>query len=380
MISNVGLQPFHAMNVFGHAQRLEAAGRDICHLQVGEPGAPPAPAVVAALQRAVSEPQRYTPALGMLPLRHALSNYYRRNHGVAVDPEHLMITTGSSAGFIISFLAAMQPGARLAVTRPGYPAYLNTTSALGFAPVEIPLSAANGWRLSGADIAAAFEREPFAALLFASPANPTGASVSRDGMADIVATCRRLGVRLISDEIYHRLDFSGPSSSALEFGDDAIVINSFSKYYCMTGYRVGWAYFPPDLIDRAIMLQQNLFISAPSLSQLAATVALAEVEHAEAQKAHYLRNRRVVFDRLRDIGLPAREPDGAFYAYVDVSRYTNDSLGFCFELLDEAGVATAPGIDFDRVNGGRYIRLSFAGSTDTVERGLERLAGFLATR
>jgi aspartate/methionine/tyrosine aminotransferase len=239
----------------------------------------------------------------------------------------------------------------------------------------------SGWRLSGANIEQAYRDEPFDGLLFASPANPTGAAVTREALAEIVATCRRLGVRLISDEIYHGLDYRGPSVSALEFGDDAIIINSFSKYYCMTGYRIGWMVLPEAVLRKTQMLQQNLFISAPTLSQVAARVALGQRDYAEAQKEQYAANRHVVAEWLAREGLgDGHEPDGAFYAYVDMSRYTNDSLAFCTQMVREAGVATTPGIDFDRVNGGRFVRLSYAGTRQAVDEGLDRIGRFLKAR
>lgn len=215
-------------------------------------------------------------------------------------------------------------------------------------------------------------------MLFASPANPTGAAVTREGLREIVDTCARLGVRLISDEIYHGLDYRGPSTSALEFTRDAIIVNRFSKYYCMTGWRIGWMVLPHDLLRRAEMLQQNLFISAPSLSQIAGTVALGERDYADAQKVGYAANRQVLKAGLEQLGFAdLQEPDGAFYAYVDVSRLTNDSLAFCRELLDVAGVATTPGIDFDRTNGSRFVRLSYAGTKATIEDALDRMARWL---
>jgi aspartate/methionine/tyrosine aminotransferase len=375
--ADTGLKPFHAMEMVALAKTIEAEGRSVCHLEVGEPAAPPAPKVLEAVRQALPEAQRYTNAKGQLPLRLALVDYYQQRHGIAVDPESILVTMGSSAGFILAFHAAFRPGAAVAVTRPGYPAYLNTLDGLGFSAVEIPLTAENGWRLTGAAIAAAYERQPFAGLLFASPANPTGASVDRAGLADVIATCARLGVRLISDEIYHGLDYRGPSVSALETVRDAIVINSFSKYYCMTGWRIGWMVLPGDLVRRAEMLQQNFFISAPTLSQVAARVALGEVDYSEKQKAQYAENRTVLTAGLRALGLVVGEADGAFYAYADVGRFTNDSLAFCKRLLVEAGVAATPGIDFDRVNGNRFVRFSYAGSRETMEQALERMGGFL---
>jgi aspartate/methionine/tyrosine aminotransferase len=284
---------------------------------------------------------------------------------------------GSSSAFILSFLGAFSHGATIAVTRPGYPAYLNGLIGMGFGIVEIPVTAAAGWRLSAADIEAVYAREKFDGLLLASPANPTGAALTREQLAEIVATCGKLGVRFISDEIYHGLDYRGPSVSALEFTRDAIVINSFSKYYCMTGWRIGWMVVPDDVLRRTQMLQQNLFISAPTLSQLAAIAALDERHYYEEQKAHYAQNRLVLGQGLRALGLDVADGDGAFYAYANVGRFTNDSLSFCKQLLQEAGVAATPGVDFDRTNGSRFVRFSYAGSRATIEQALERMAGFL---
>ena len=376
-----GLRPFYVMEVTARAKQVEASGRTVMHMESGEPGAPPAPKVREAVAAALDEPQKYTHSAGQIELRRALADYYRAQHGVTVDSESIMVTMGSSSGFILAFLAAFGRGARIAVTRPGYPAYLNTLDGLGMEAVEIPVSAAAGWRLTAADIEGAYAREKFDGLLFASPANPTGAAVTREGLKEIVETCARLGVRFISDEIYHGLDYRAPSVSALEFTRDAIIINSFSKYYCMTGWRIGWMVLPEDIVQRTYMLQQNLFIAAPTLSQIAGRVALGERDYAEAQKAQYAINRHALAEGLAQFGLAtASEGDGAFYAYVDFSRYTNDSLGFCMQMLDEVGVAATPGIDFDRLNGNRFVRFSYAGTRSTIDEGLNRIGDFLRRR
>lgn len=378
LFANSKLQPFHAMEILGRAKALEAAGRQIAHLEVGEPGVPPAPKVLEAVRAALPHAQRYTHSKGQIELRLALAESYRAQHGVEVDPELIVATMGSSSGFILAFLGAFEPGTKIAVTRPGYPAYLNTLDGLNFEAVEIPLYAADGWHLTGAAIEEAYRKEPFAGLLFASPANPTGAAVDRAGLADTVETCRRLGVRLISDEIYHGLDYRGPSVSALELSRDAIVINSFSKYYCMTGWRIGWMVLPEDLVRRIEMLQQNLFISAPTLSQIAARVALGERAYSEEQKAHYAENRLLLDQGLKALGFELGQPsDGAFYAYADASPFTNDSLDFCKRLLEDAGVAATPGVDFDRVDGRRFVRFSYAGTRETIERAVDSMASFL---
>lgn len=372
------LKPFHAMEIMRRAKALEAEGRAICHLEVGEPGAPPAPKVREAVARALPDPQGYTNATGTRELREALARYYSEHHGIAVDPEMIVATMGSSAGFILAFHAAFRPGARIAITRPGYPAYFNTLIGLGFEVVEIPLSPANGWKLTGDAVARAHAAMSFEGLLFASPANPTGAAVGREGLAELVATCAGLGIRLLSDEIYHGLDYQGPSVSALELTRDAIVINSFSKYYCMTGWRIGWMVMPGDLIRRTEILQQNLFISAPTLSQIAATVALGERDYAEEQKAGYAQNRLLLADGLLNLGFEIGPPaEGAFYAYAGLGRFSNDAMAFCQRMLDEAGVAATPGIDFDRTSGNRFVRFSYAGTQATIEDALERMASWL---
>ena len=372
-----GMEPFHGLEINALARALEAEGRDIAFLEQGQPAAPPAPRVLSALRGVVGGPQRYTHFAGMPALRAALARYYSEHHGVAVSEDSVIATMGSSSGFVLAFLGSFAPGAKIAVTRPGYTAYLNTLYGMDYRPVEIPVGAAEGWHLTPAAIEAAYAREPSAGLLLASPANPTGAAVSRGQLGEVVATCARLGVRFISDEIYHGLDYRGPSVSALEFTRDAIVINSFSKYYCMTGWRIGWMVLPDDILRRTQILQQNLFIAAPTLSQVAATVALGERDYAEAQKAHYAANRPLLTDGLRALGFGVDMGDGAFYAYADASRFTNDSLAFCKRLLVEAGVAASPGVDFDRVNGGRYLRFSYAGSRETVDKALERMRRFL---
>ena len=370
--------PFHALEILKRAKAIEAGGRVVCHLEVGEPGAPPAPKVIEAVGRALPQAQGYTNAKGLIELREALAGYYSAQHGVTVDPDAVLATMGSSAGFIIAFHAAFAPGARIAITRPGYPAYVNTLVGLGFEIAEIPLSAATGWQLRGSDIEAAYKLQPFAGLLFASPANPTGAAVDRAGLQDIIDTCKRLGVQLISDEIYHGLDYRGPSVSALELTRDAIVINSFSKYYCMTGWRIGWMVMPEPLLRRAEILQQNLFISAPTLSQIAATAALGERDYSEEQKAHYADNRLLLNDGLRTIGFDVGHlSEGAFYVYAGISQFSNDSMAFCQTLLEDAGVASAPGIDFDRSGGRSFVRFSYAGTRQTMELALERMGTFL---
>jgi len=374
------LRPFYAMEILAMAKQKEALGIEICHLEVGEPGARAAPDVRDAVAEAVQNaPQRYTHAKGNASLREGLVDYYRQQHKVIVDPEDILVTNGSSAGFILAFLAGFERGAKIAVTRPGYPAYLNILTSLGFEPVEIELSAAQSWRLDADMVRAAYAKNEFAGLLLASPANPTGAMIEREDLKEVVETCGDLGVRFISDEIYHGLSHGMSETSALEFGSDSIVINSFSKYYCMTGWRLGWMVLPKDLMRRTEIMAQNMFISAPSMSQLAGEVALKCRDYYDAQKSHYLSNGLLLTRALQEMGFKdVCQSDGAFYAYANISAFSNDSVTFCQKLLERGDVAATPGVDFDRVNGNNFVRFSYAGSRQTIEDAIEKMAGFLS--
>lgn len=375
-----GLRPFYAMEILAMAKEKEAAGIEISHLEVGEPGAQVAPEVREAVAKSVMEDrQGYTHAKGSRELREKLSVYYRHRHKAIVDPENILVTNGSSAGFVLGFLSAFKPGANIAVTRPGYPAYLNILSSLGFEAVEIAVSAQNGWRLTAQQLREAYAANPFDGLLLASPANPTGAMIERDAFEQIILTCRELGVRFISDEIYHGLSHGMAETSALEFGHDALIINSFSKYFCMTGWRIGWMVLPQDLVRRTEIMAQNMFISAPSIAQVAASVALDCRDYYDAQKQKYIRNGAVLTQALNEMGLrDVRQSDGAFYAYVDISDFSNDSIDFCQKLLERAEVAATPGVDFDRMDGHKFVRFSYAGSSEVIDAAIEKIAGFLA--
>ncbi|WP_127143453.1 pyridoxal phosphate-dependent aminotransferase [Pelagibacterium montanilacus] len=372
------LRPFYAMEILARAKALEAQGRTVRHLEIGEPGASPAPGVLGAVRAGLDIRSGYTAAKGDPLLRARLSARYRERHGVDIDPDRIIVTMGSSSGFILTFLSAFQPGARIAVTRPGYPAYLNTLAALNFSAVELPLSAANGWVLTPEAIEATWQECPFEGLLLASPANPTGAALDSEALAAIMACCSRLGVRFISDEIYHGLNHTGPDASALEAGDEAIVVNSFSKYYCMTGWRIGWLVMPEDIVRRAEIMAQSLFISASSISQRAALAALDESAYYEARKAEYSENRAILAAGLERLGFGDTRPaDGAFYAYVNASAFTNDTMDFCISMLELAGVASTPGADFDRIDGHKFVRFSYAGTRADIEDALDRMDAFL---
>jgi aspartate/methionine/tyrosine aminotransferase len=372
------VQPFLAMDVMAEAFRRKAAGENIISMAVGQPADPAPSAVRSAAEKAAREGRiGYTESLGMLPLRLALSQHYHDHYGLTVPASRICITTGSSAAFTLAFLAAFDAGATIAITAPGYPAYRNIIAALGLNVVEIPVNNAHGV-LTADKLVSCHKAHPFDGLLIASPANPTGSVIPEAEFELIVQTCRKLGIRLISDEIYHRLNFTGPDRSALALGDDMIVINSFSKFYCMTGWRIGWMILPETMVRAVERLHQSLSISAPEISQIAAIAALTATEELMLVKARYAQNRALLSAKLPGLGLPLLTPaDGAFYAYCDVSAHTNDSMDFSRRMLAEIGVAAAPGIDFDLNDGHRAMRFSYAGSIEDIAEAIQRLERWL---
>ncbi|GAB4543704.1 MAG: aminotransferase class I/II-fold pyridoxal phosphate-dependent enzyme [Roseibium sp.] len=371
--------PFIAMDVLAEAARLEAAGRSIIHMEVGQPSAPAPAAALVAARRALEHGRLgYTEALGISPLRTALADHYRATYGVDVPADRIMATTGSSAGFNLAFLAAFDPGDRIVLTAPGYPAYRNILKALGLVPVEVEVGAETRWSLTPELLDTAMADGPVKGVLVASPANPTGTMMTADALEDLVRYCEDAGVWFISDEIYHGLDYAQGQKSALEISQNVIVINSFSKYYCMTGWRIGWMVLPEQLVRPTERIAQSLYISPPELSQIAATAALGAVQELESVKAVYAANRDLLLKGLPGIGLDRLLPvDGAFYIYADVSRFSRDSLAFARRMLEDAGVAATPGVDFDPVHGHDYLRFSFAGAHADMKEALERLGRFL---
>ncbi len=366
------------MDVVARAARLEAAGRRIIHMEVGQPAAAAPSSARAAAQAALGGPVGYTESLGIAPLRARIAAHYRERHGIDVDPGRVVVTTGSSAGFMLAFLAMFEPGDRVAIACPGYPPYRNILAALGCEPVAIEISASNRWALTAADVIAAHRTRPLAGVLFASPANPTGTMMTADALAALIAAAEGEGIRCISDEIYHGLDYAFAAQTALAYSGNAMIINSFSKYFCMTGWRVGWMVAPEALIRPIERLQQSLAISVPTLSQIAARAAFDGAAEMEAVKHGYEDNRRVLVEGLPRAGLDNFLPvDGGFYLYADVSRFCDDSFAFAGRMLEEAGVAATPGIDFDPVHGRHYVRFSYAGSTEEMREAVERIAGWL---
>lgn len=372
--------PFIVMDVMAAAARLEAAGGHVVHMEVGQPAAP-APSTAIAAARAALDTGRigYTEALGIPALRARIASHYAEHHDVSVDPGRIVITTGSSAAFSLAFLALFEPGDRVAVASPGYPPYRHILTALGCEPVPIEISAATGWAVTAEALLEAHRKAPLRGALVASPANPTGTMLTAGALAGLVRGCEGEGIRFISDEIYHGLDYAFPAETALRLSDQAVVINSFSKYFCMTGWRIGWMVVPDELVRPVERLQQNLAISAPTLSQVAALAAFDGRDEMEAVKHGYEVNRRTLIEGLPKAGLDKFLPvDGAFYLYAEVSRFCLDSLDFAKRMLAEAGVAATPGLDFDPVNGHRFIRFCYAGSNADMREAVERIAHWLA--
>ncbi|MGC4027138.1 MAG: aminotransferase class I/II-fold pyridoxal phosphate-dependent enzyme [Mesorhizobium sp.] len=371
------VEPFHAMDILAEANRLRGEGRSIISMAVGQPS-DPAPLAVREAARDALENGRigYTDALGTRALREAIAAHYADHYGVEVSPGRVAITTGSSAGFNLAFMAMFDAGDRVGVAAPGYPAYRNIMAALGLEVVEIRLE--DRPYLTAEMVEAEHQRTPLKGILFASPANPTGASIPPEELDKLVKTAEALGIAVISDEIYHRLNFTGADHTALACSDTVTVINSFSKYYCMTGWRIGWMVLPEALVRPIERIQQSLYISAPELSQIAAIAAFSATDELEAVKQRYAANRELLGKRLPLLRFPLAAPmDGAFYAYCDVSQLTNDSMQFAKRMLAEAGVAATPGRDFDTEYGHRFMRFSYAGSLDEMAEATDRIAKWL---
>ncbi len=368
--------PFIVMDVLRAANEREAGGAEICHLEVGQPGTPAPAGVIEAARHALATDRiGYTEAFGLPPLRQRIAAYYRVVHGVEVPPERIVVTTGSSGGFVLSFIAAFDPGDRVALADPGYPAYRNILLALGVEPVCLPAGPGERFQPTIELLEAA--GGALDGLIVASPSNPSGTMLAADDLRALTQFCHDRGIRLISDEIYHGITYTMAATTALRFTDEAIVINSFSKYFSMTGWRIGWMVVPEDLTRSIECLKQNLFISAPTLSQHAACAAFDCADELDRNVARYAENRALLLERLPQAGFGHLAPaDGAFYLYADVSHLTNDSEVFCRQMLDEIGVATAPGIDFDQKRGNSFLRISFAGSTSDMEEAVRRLGSW----
>jgi len=371
--------PFIVMDVMAAAAALEAKGGRVIHMEVGQPFHP-APAAALAAARAALEHGRigYTEALGIPSLRARIARHYQDTYGLGLDPARVVVTTGSSGGFILAFLALFEPGDRVALANPGYPPYRHILSALGCEAVLVETSAETRWALTGKALIAAHRKTPLKGVVIASPANPTGTMMDADHLSQLIAVAEAEGIRVISDEIYHGLDYAFAAETAANISERTLVINSFSKYFCMTGWRVGWMVVPPSMLRAVERLQQNLAISVPTLSQIAAEAAFDGCAEMEEVKHGYEENRRILTEGLPKIGLDKFLPvDGAFYLYADVSQFSNDSLDFAKRMLNEAGVAATPGIDFDPINGHNFLRFCYAGSAAEMHEAVERIGGWL---
>src|SRR5712691_9216529 len=369
--------PFMVMDVMAAAARIEAAGGHVIHMEVGQPAASAPKTAISAAHTALDAGRiDYTSALGIASLRQRIAKHYRESYGCAVDAERIVVTTGSSGAFILGFLAMFEPGDRVAVTVPGYPPYRHILTALGCEPVLIETSSETRHALTGEALLAAHRRSQLKGVLVGSPANPTGTMMSREALASLISAADGAGIRFISDEIYHGLDYAFPAETAAKLSPEALVINSFSKYFCMTGWRIGWMVVPENLVRTVERLQQNFSISVPTLSQLTAEAAFDGRAEMEAVKRSYVENRRLLTERFPRAGLDTFLPaDGAFYLYADVSRFSNDSFEFAKRMLQETHVAATPGADFDTQEGQHFIRLCYAGATAEMKEAVERIGG-----
>jgi aspartate/methionine/tyrosine aminotransferase len=364
------------MDVLRTANERAAAGADVLHLEVGQPSTAAPEAVLRAAERALrADKLGYTEALGLPELREALARHYRDWYGVSVAPERVVVSTGSSGAFLFAFLAAFEAGDRIAVTSPSYPAYKNILAALGIEIVDIPVGEETRFQPTPELLAAA---GPLDGLIVASPSNPTGCMIGHARLQELVAWCDANGVRLISDEIYHGIAYGERAESALAFGSDMIVVNSFSKYFSMTGWRLGWMIVPAELVRSVECLAQNMTVAPPTLAQRAALAVFDCYAELDANVAAYARNRAILLEELPRAGFTRLAPsDGAFYLYADVAHLTNDSVEFCRRMLTEIGVAATPGIDFDAGRGNRFVRFCYAGGTADMTAATKRLKDWL---
>ena len=375
------VEPFYAMDVLSAASKAVRDGHPVISMATGQPShKAPKRALEAAKSALDIQTMGYTDAVGISSLRAAISNHYQDYYGVEVSPERIMVTNGSSAAFNLVFLSLFAPGATIAIAKPGYPAYRNILKALRLNCVEVQLSAQSNYTLTPEVLedAERVEGVKIDGVLLASPANPTGTVTSEADLRALSDWCEARGTIFISDEIYHGLTFAGQETTAASFTDNAVIINSFSKYYCMTGWRIGWMILPEHLIRPIECLAQSMYISAPELSQIVAEVALTERDELDQVVDGYRKNRELLLDALPRVGLPLNSPmDGAFYAYVDVSSHSNDSMEFSKKMLKDIHVAAVPGLDFDIKDGAKYMRFSYAGSESDIAEAVDRLEKWL---
>ncbi|HIF76249.1 MAG TPA: aminotransferase class I/II-fold pyridoxal phosphate-dependent enzyme [Sulfitobacter sp.] len=372
------VDPFIVMDVMQAASAAEEAGRHIIHMEVGQPGTGAPKGAAEALTKAMGEGALgYTVALGLPALRARIARMYGEWYNVDLDPARVVITPGSSGGFLLAFTALFDSGDRVGIGAPGYPSYRQILRALGMQPVDLPAAPENRYQ----PVAADFAGQDLRGLLVASPANPSGTMLDRPALSALTDACVANDMSFISDEIYHGIEYDKKAVTALEVTDDCYVINSFSKYFSMTGWRVGWMVVPEDQVRVVERIAQNMFICAPHASQIAALAAMDCDDELQANLAVYRRNRDLMITGLKEAGFTdIAPPDGAFYVYADVSRFTEDSRAFAAEILEKAGVAVTPGLDFDPARGHKTLRFSYARSTADMEEGIARLKAFMAAR
>ncbi len=370
------VSPFIVMDVMRAAAQREAQGAQVLHLEVGQPGTAAPKKVIDAAKKALDRDLiGYTDARGTASLRARIARHYQDQYVLPVDPERVMVTTGSSGGFLLSFLSAFDPGDRVALAAPGYPAYRNILQALGVEPVLLPSALEHRFQPTVDLLERAGQLD---GLIVASPSNPAGTMLDDKELAALAGYCTANDIRLISDEIYHGISYGHRAVSALAHSPDAIIINSFSKYFSMTGWRLGWMVVPEDLLRPAECLAQNLFISAPALSQIAGEAAFDCGDVLDGYVATYARNRQLLLEELPKAGFSTMAPaDGAFYIYADVSDLTDDSEAYCRRMLAETGIAATPGVDFDPERGHHFLRFSFAGPEADIAEAAKRLQAWV---
>jgi aspartate/methionine/tyrosine aminotransferase len=371
------IEPFHAIGVSVLAHELKGEGRSIIHMEFGQPSTPAPKAAIAAAHHVLdTDPMGYWESSA---LTKRIARHYAETYGVEIDPRQVIMTCGASAALVLALAASFEAGDRIAMARPGYVAYRNTVAALHMEAVEIACGHNERFQITAAAIEA-LEPAP-AGVIVASPANPTGTILPPEELKAIAEVCQRRGIRIVSDEIYHGLSYAGRTHSMLEFAPTALIVNSFSKYYSMAPWRLGWLVAPKEGLARCRAFVGNLFLTAPSLAQHAALAAMDATEELEGNVDVYRANRELLLQALPKLGLSEiAPPDGAFYIWADVGHLTDDSLSFCKQLLRDTGVATAPGVDFDPVEGGHFIRFSFAVSTPLIEEAIERMIPWFAAQ
>ena len=363
------LSPFIVMDLLAEAQKLG----DVVHLEIGEPDLDPPPGVVEALEKAIKEKKYfYTPSLGLTELRERIADFYNKKYGVSVPPERVVITTGTSGAFLVAYAITLNPGERIALADPSYPCYRNFAHLLDIKPEFIPVSKETNYEIRPEML----RGKKIKAVHISSPSNPTGTLYSEETLKELADYCERKGVYLISDEIYHGLVYEGKECTALEFSERAIVINGFSKFFCMPGFRIGWMILPEDLVRSAEIVIQNVFISAPTLSQYAAVEAF-DYDYLERVRETFKRRRRILYEGLKNLFEIDAPPQGAFYIWANVSKYSEDSYRFSLDLLREARVAVTPGVDFGRNRTKEYVRFAYTKDENTLREGVDRIREFL---